>query len=149
MRGMTKKNCQGHWYSAFPSIIPSTCIHSNVLNTFILKPLQSLIFHIPMVSCHPRNRLLLPANVFDCPQILRKPKHFHLGFFRDKLGSKSWWFVWCSTGVRCSPKKWSQIYMLLGMAREFWESFPQCPFMFSKWISTISPSKTEMKNHGT
>ena len=109
MRGMTKKTAKD---IGIPHSLPSFHqhgIHSNILNTFILKPLiQSLIFHIPMVSCHPRNRLLLPANVFDCPQILRKPKHFHLGFFRDKLGSKSWWFVWCSTGVHI--KKWSQNY---------------------------------------
>ena len=37
------------------------------------------------IPCHPRNRLLLPANVFDCPQILRKPKHFHLGFFPKQV----------------------------------------------------------------
>ena len=146
MRGMTKKLPRTLVFHGIPHSLPSFHqhgIHSNILNTFILKPLiQSLIFHIPMVSCHPRNRLLLPANVFDCPQILRKPKHFHLGFFRDKLRSKSWWFVWCSTGV--PQKNGLKSTCFLGMAREFWESFPQCRlFIVSRWISpsTYQPIK--------
>ena len=146
MRGMTKK---------LPRTLAFRIPFHHSINMYSFKHPQHLHpkttsiidFHIPMVSYHPRNRLLLPANVFDGPQILRKPKHFHLGFFRGISGVEE--LMICVMFHWCSHKNGLKTTCFLGMAREFWESFPQCPFIFSRWMSPISPSKTEMKNHGT
>ena len=110
--GNDKKNCQGHWYSAFPSIIPSTCIHSNILNTFILKPLiQSLIFTSQWFQSH-----VIQGIACSCQQMSSTVPKFSVSpsiFTSDFSGVQRGRRVddLCDVPL-VFTKKWSQNYML-------------------------------------
>ena len=114
--GNDKKNCQGPWYSAFPSIIPSTCIE-NILNTFILNHFNHWFSH--------RNGFNPCQIACSCQQMSSTVPKFSVSpsiftWDHGTTGSNSWWsvmFHWCS------PKNCLKTTCFLGMAREFWSQF--------------------------